>query len=146
MLVKKFSYNLRGAFLDFLLEQYRIFKICFSGEIFDYIVSSLERRDMSQGDVILRCEDGSIPCHKVVLAALSPMLETILRVTGEEPTTIFLPDIKLSTLTTFLAEFYQNSVSDVNTEMASLLGFKLQELACDSSKTLELREAFIKKK
>ena len=28
--------------------------------------------DMSQGDVILRCQDGSVPCHKVVLAALSP--------------------------------------------------------------------------
>ena len=92
--------------------------------------------DMSQGDVILRCEDGSVPCHKVVLAALSPMLETILReATGEEPPTIILPDIKLRTLTTFLTEFYVNSVSDVNTEMASLLGFKLRELGCDSPKT-----------
>ena len=73
--------------------------------------------DMSQGDVILRCEDGSVPCHKVVLAALSPMLETIL---GEQPT-IILPNIKLRTLTTFLTEFYLNSVSDVNTEMTRLL-------------------------
>ena len=85
-----------------------------------------ERIDMSQGDVILRCEDGSVPCHKVVLAALSPMLETILReVTGEEPPNIILPDIMLRTLTTFLTEFYLNSVSDVNTEMTRLLGFKL---------------------
>ena len=87
-----------------------------------------ERIDMSQGDVILRCEDGSVPCHKVVLAALSPMLETILReVTEEEPPTIILPDIKLRTLTTFLTEFYLNSVSDVNTEMTRLLGFKLRD-------------------
>ena len=63
--------------------------------------------DMSQGDVILRCE-------------------TILReVTGEEPPNIILPDIMLRTLTTFLTEFYLNSVSDVNTEMTRLLGFKL---------------------
>ena len=46
-------------------------------------------------------------------------------VTGEEPPTIILPDIKLRTLTTFLTEFYLNSVSDVNTEMTRLLGFKL---------------------
>ena len=89
-----------------------------------------ERIDMSQGDVILQCEDGSVPCHKVVLAALSPMLETILReVTGEEPPTIILPDIKLRTLTTFLTEFYLNSISDVNTEMVNLLGFKLRNHA-----------------
>ena len=95
----------------------------FKGEIFDYLVSNVmaieindkgqlvmrECIDMSQGDVILRCEDGSVPCHKVVLAALSPMLETIL------------PNIKLRTLTTFLTEFFLNSVSDVNTEMTRLL-------------------------
>ena len=121
----------------------------FAGEIFDYLIRNImtlevnnqgqlvmrECIDMSQGEVILRCEDGSVilrcedgsvPCHKVVLAALSPMLETILReVTGEEPPTIILPDIKLRTLTTFLTEFYLNSVSDVNTEMTRLLGFKL---------------------
>ena len=112
----------------------------FAGEIFDHLIRNImtlevnnqgqlvmrECIDMSQGDVILRCEDGSVPCHKVVLAALSPMLETILReVTGEEPPTIILPDIKLRTLTTFLTEFYLNSVSDVNTEMTRLLGFKL---------------------
>ncbi len=77
--------------------------------------------NMSQGDVILWCEDGSVPCHKLVLAALSPMLETILgEVTEEEPPTIILPDIKLRTLTTFLTEFYLNSVSDVNTEMTRI--------------------------
>ena len=91
-------------------------------------VNDLRQHDMSQGDVILRCQDGSVPCHKVVLAALSPMLETILgEVTGEEPPTIIiLPDIKIRDLTAFLTEFYKNSVSDVNTEMASLLGFKLR--------------------
>ena len=53
--------------------------IYFAGEIFDYLVSSvmavemnnqgqLEMKEcinMSQGDVILRCQDGSMPCHKL---------------------------------------------------------------------------------
>ena len=86
--------------------------------------------NMSQGDVILRCQDGSMPCHKLVLAALSPMIEAMLgEDTGEETPIIILPDVKLRDLMTFLTEFYLNSISDVNTEMVNLLGFKLRDHA-----------------
>ena len=125
MKVKKISHNFQVEIFDYLVSNVMEIEINDQGQLV-----LRERIDMSQGDVILRCEDGSVPCHKVVLAALSPMLETILReVTGEEPPTIILPDIKLRTLTTFLTEFYVNSVSEVNTEITKLLGFKLRDHA-----------------
>ena len=62
-------------------------------------------------DVSLVCRDGRVPCHQVVLAALSPLLRSLLRSldTGdiEDRVTIVLPDLTVQEVDTFLANIYE---------------------------------------
>ena len=48
-------------------------------------------------DVTMQCGDGSVPCHRLVLASLSPMLSSILSSdTWDEAITIMMPDVTRS--------------------------------------------------
>merc|ERR1719500_2306285 len=69
-------------------------------------------------DVWLRCSDGSVPCHQVVLASLSPLLRSVLSLdTGEREdiVTIMMPDLTVREVDTFLAHIYEGSTTDAST-------------------------------
>ena len=79
----------------------------------------------SNCDVILRCHDGSVPCHRLLLASLSPMLRSVLSGdTWDETITIMMPDISVQELDTFLRNLCEGTkeVSSTNMELLSLLG------------------------
>ena len=76
-------------------------------------------------DLILSCHDGSVPCHRLLLASLSPMLCSVLSGdTWDETITIMMPDISVQDLDTFFENLYEGSkeVSSTNMELLRLFG------------------------
>ena len=95
-------------------------KALFSSDVlFPYL------REKTECDVILRGHDGSVPCHRLLLASLSSMLRSVLSGdTWDETITIMMPDISVQELDTFLGNLYEGSkeVSSTNMELLRLFG------------------------
>ena len=67
-------------------------------------------------DVRLRCSDGWVPCHQMVLASISPLLRSVLSAdTGEDIVTIMMPDLTVLEVDTFLGHIYEGSFADAST-------------------------------
>ena len=82
-------------------------------------------REKTECDLILRCPDGSVPCHRLLLASLSPMLCSVLSGdTWDEAITVMMPDLSVQDLKTFLENLCDGAkeVSSTSMEILSLLG------------------------
>ena len=107
----------------------------FKGEIFDYLVSNVmaieindqgqlvmrECIDMSQGDVILWCEDGSVPCHKLVLAASSPLFRAIITRNPHSHPLLYLKGVTATNLNYVLDFIYNGEVNVAQDDLNSFL-------------------------
>ena len=95
-------------------------KALFSSDVlFPYL------REKTECDVILRGHDGSVPCHRLLLASLSSMLRSVLSGdTWDETITIMMPDISVQELDTFLGNLYEGGkeVSSTNLKLLRLFG------------------------
>ena len=94
--------------------------------ILGYLSTNLQAED--EGglyDVTMQCEDGSVPCHRLVLASLSPMLSAILSSdTWDEAITIMMPDVTCGEVRRLLANLYNDLGQRVSPDLISLLGIK----------------------
>ena len=92
-----------------------------SGVFFPYL------REKTDCDVILRCPDGSVPCHRLLLASLSPLLCSVLSGdTWDEAITVMMPDLSVQDLETFFENLYDgsNEVSSTSIKIFSLFGLE----------------------
>ena len=97
-----------------ILNSYRrIFKLdvnlfC-SDLIFEYLRASLQDGSDTTADVIIHCNNGIIPSHRIVLASISNMLASILKQdTWDETITLMLMDFTVEEISKYFEEFYIN--------------------------------------
>ena len=64
--------------------------------------------DLRYSDVIVKCSNGSVKCHKLILGSLSNMLRKALRTTMfiDQETIILAPEVQIETLQCFLKNVY----------------------------------------
>ena len=94
-------------------------------------------------DVWLRCRDGSVPCHRVVLASLSPLLRSVLSLdTGEREdiVTIMMPDLTVREVDTFLAHIYEGSTADASrsSDILKLFGVNVSPLPSEINASVNI--------
>jgi len=91
---------------------------------------------MSYADMVIDCSDGTVPCHRTILAAASPFLHPLLRDYNPiESHRILLPDVCVSTMKhvlsiLYIGQTYSPSVDDFREifEVIKLLGIDFE---CD---------------
>jgi len=83
--------------------------------IWEYLSSSFMDGSETCADVLIQCQDGFIPTHRLVLASSSEMLSSIFRSdTWDEQITIILPDFNSKEVSNCLKEFYKNGSNTTN--------------------------------
>ena len=114
-----------------ILNSYRrIFKLdvnlfC-SDLIFEYLRASLQDGSDTTADVIIHCNNGIIPTHRIVLASISNMLASILKQdTWDETITLMLMDFTVEEISKYSEEFYINGFKiHKDSEFVKILGIQ----------------------
>ena len=111
-----------------ILMQSNVEKVKHKDLIFDYIVSSLGAEPVATCDVRLVCGDGAVWGHRLVLAAISRTLLSILSEaeagdTGDEAVTIIMPDCEVASVRQYFADMFSGQKVDQYHEINSFFGF-----------------------
>ena len=111
---------------------------CSSGSIFrspaDSILQYLATCSntwSSLTDVVIICKDGLLPAHKLVLAALSPLLCSMLEEadTWDETVSVLMPDFSIQQVSPYLADIFTCEDLGQHPEINSVFGHFVEEIS-----------------
>ena len=111
---------------------------CSSGSIFrrpaDSILQYLATCSntwSSLTDVVIICKDGLLPAHKLVLAALSPLLCSMLGEadTWDETVSVLMPDFSIQQVSPYLADIFTCEDLGQHPEINSVFGHFVEEIS-----------------
>ena len=81
--------------------------------IINYMYRSLFGEENGMTDVVIRCSDGSVPVHKLVLASISDMFCSMLSEdTWDEVISVMLPDFEVATVMKYFENLFKYGRSD----------------------------------
>ena len=78
------------------------------------------RRDTQWSDVIFVCSDASLSSHKVCLAQTSSFLHNLLLASGDEPTSVIVPDITGDQMDCYLDAVYSGKLPSSQQELSAV--------------------------
>ena len=82
-------------------------------------------------DVVLVCSDGLLPAHKLVLAALSPLLRSALAEadTWDETVSVVMPDFSIQQVSRYLADIFTCEDLGQHPEINAVFGHCVGEIS-----------------
>ena len=82
-------------------------------------------------DVVLVCSDGLLPAHKLVLAALSPLLRSALAEadTWDETVSVVMPDFSIQQVSRYLADIFTCEDLGQHPEINAVFGHCVEEVS-----------------
>ena len=82
-------------------------------------------------DVVLVCSDGLLPAHKLVLAALSPLLRSALAEadTWDETVSVVMPDFSIQQVSRYLADIFTCEDLGQHPEINAVFGHCVEEIS-----------------
>ena len=82
-------------------------------------------------DVVIICKDGLLPAHKLVLAALSPLLCSMLGEadTWDETVSVLMPDFSIQQVSPYLADIFTCEDLGQHPEINSVFGHFVEEIS-----------------
>ena len=97
-------------------------------KIFEFLSQSRGEggsRDQTSSDLILRCSDGVVAAHQLVLASISPVLHAEFRLNKfDEVISISAPDVSSHAMSRYLDAVYQCGDLSCYEDISSMLGFR----------------------
>ena len=111
---------------------------CSSGSIFQRPADSIlqylatcSNTWSSLTDVVIICKDGLLPAHKLVLAALSPLLCSMLGEadTWDETVSVLMPDFSIQQVSPYLADIFTCEDLGQHPEINSVFGHFVEEIS-----------------
>ena len=118
-------------------------KIC-QEKVLEHLSSSFSSyvsQDMPASDVIIVCNDGRIPGHKLVMASISSMLyDAMKNVEEEEMILIIVPDFSVKNLTQYLSYVYSLDEGRQCSQLKKTLGVGDADISMKSDKEHDLKQ------
>jgi len=95
-----------------------------SDSIFNYLSYTLVNGSDTTADVLIHCQNGVIPTHRLVLASVSNMLLSIFKQdTWDEQIVLVLRDYSVDQVCSYFKDFYNNGFKNKNSfELGNILG------------------------
>ena len=97
-------------------------------KIFEFLSQSRGEggsRDQTSSDLVLRCSDGVVAAHQLVLASISPVLHAEFRLNKfDEVISISAPDVSSHAMSRYLDAVYQCGDLSCYEDISSMLGFR----------------------